>query len=124
MHKAPDAAVGKSPYNASHLQRTKLPAMKTATLPSLRVQPELREAAEAVLQEGETLSGFIETSIKESIHRRRVRAEFLARGLASRDEARRTGVYHSAKEVHEGLQQMLDEAKAEWARRTAHQASA
>ena len=29
--------------------------MKSATLPSLRVEPELREAAESVLQEGETL---------------------------------------------------------------------
>ena len=32
--------------------------MKTATFPSLRVEPELREAAESVLEEGETLSGF------------------------------------------------------------------
>ena len=55
--------------------------MKTATLPSLRVDPELREAAESVLQEGETLSGFIEASVRETIERRRTRAEFIARGL-------------------------------------------
>ena len=30
--------------------------MKTATLPSLRVEPELRQAAEAMLQQGESLS--------------------------------------------------------------------
>ena len=41
--------------------------MKTATLPSLRVEPELREAAESVLEQGETLSGFIEASVRETI---------------------------------------------------------
>ena len=59
--------------------------MKTATFPSLRVEPELREAAEAVLQEGETLSSLIETAVRETVERRRMRAEFIARGLASRD---------------------------------------
>ena len=38
--------------------------MKTATLPSLRVDPALREAAEAVLQEGETLSSFGGPSVR------------------------------------------------------------
>lgn len=81
--------------------------MKTATFPSLRVESELREAAESVLQEGETLSGFIETSVRETIERRRTRAEFIARGLVSRDEARRTGVYFAAAKVHTELGQML-----------------
>ena len=44
--------------------------MKNATLPSLRVEPELREAAESVLLAGETLSAFIETSVRETIERR------------------------------------------------------
>jgi hypothetical protein len=65
--------------------------MKTATFPSIRVEPELREAAENVLQEGETLSAFVEQSIREGIERRRLQSEFIARGIASRDEARRTG---------------------------------
>ncbi len=34
--------------------------MKTASIPSLRVEPELRRAAEAVLHEGESLSSFLE----------------------------------------------------------------
>lgn len=87
-------------------------AMKTATFPSLRVEPELREAAESVLEEGESLSSFIEASVRETIERRRTRAEFIARGLASREEARRTGVYIPAEQVHAELKQMLDEAKA------------
>jgi hypothetical protein len=84
--------------------------MKTASFPSLRVEPELREAAEGVLQDGETLSSFIETSVRETIERRRMRAEFIARGLRSRDEGKRTGVYHSAESVHSELRKMLGEA--------------
>jgi hypothetical protein len=84
--------------------------MKSATFPSLRVDPELREAAEGVLQDGETLSGFIETSVRETIERRRTRAEFIARGLVSRDEARRTGVYVAASTVHAELGKMLAKA--------------
>ena len=85
--------------------------MKTATLPSLRVEPDLRDAAESVLQDGETLSGFIEASVRESIERRRTRAEFIARGMASRDAAKRTGVYFPADQVHAELGQMLAKAK-------------
>lgn len=85
--------------------------MKTATFPSLRVEPELREAAEQSLEEGETLSAFLEQSIRESIERRRHQREFLARGLASRDEAKRTGNYRSADAVLTRLEQMLAQAK-------------
>lgn len=86
--------------------------MKTATIPSLRVEPELREAAEKVLQEGETLSSFVEASIRESIARRQMQTEFLARGLASRDRARETGRYMQADDVLARLDRMLAEAKA------------
>jgi hypothetical protein len=85
--------------------------MKTATLPSLCVAPELREADEGVLQEGETLSSLIETAVREAVERRRTRAEFIARGLASRDEAQRTGVYFSAQSVHDELRTMLATAR-------------
>lgn len=85
--------------------------MKSTTLPSLRVDPELRDAAESVLQEGETLSGLIETAVRETIQRRRTRAEFIARGLASRDEARRTGEYFDADVVHAELAEKLSNAR-------------
>jgi len=84
--------------------------MKSATFPSLRVEPSLREAAEGVLQEGETLSALIETAVRETIERRRTRAEFIARGMASRDEALRSGVYVPANVVHAELRQMLVKA--------------
>lgn len=85
--------------------------MKTATLPSLRVEPELREAAESVLQKGESLSGLMEQSLRDEVQRRRHQAEFIARGLASRDEARRTGEYFDAEQVHDELRSMLGQAK-------------
>lgn len=89
--------------------------MKTATLPSLRVDPQLRDAAQSVLEEGETLSGFIEASVRESIGRRRARAEFLARGLASREQAQASGVYFAAADVQAEMTQMLNQARAELA---------
>ncbi|KNZ34377.1 MAG: prevent-host-death protein [Methylibium sp. NZG] len=82
--------------------------MKSATFPSLRVDAELREAAESVLREGETLTSLIETAVLETIHRRRAQEEFLARGLRSSDDAKRTGVYHAAADVHAALQRRLD----------------
>ncbi|HLO62645.1 MAG TPA: YlcI/YnfO family protein [Azonexus sp.] len=85
--------------------------MKTAPFPSLRVTPELWQAAEQILQEGETLSSFVEQSIRESIERRQVRQEFIARGLRSRDDARQTGKYASAESVIERLEGMLAAAK-------------
>lgn len=86
--------------------------MKTATFPSLRVTPELRQAAEQILQEGETLSSFVEQSIRESIGRRQHQQEFITRGLRSRDEARQSGKYASADTVIGRLEQMLAGAKA------------
>jgi predicted transcriptional regulator len=86
--------------------------MKTATFPSVRVEPELREAAEHVLQEGESLSGFVEQSIRESIARRTQRSEFISRGLMSRDEARKSNDYVSAEEVVARLEKRLKAAKA------------
>ncbi len=85
--------------------------MKTASLPSLRVDPQLRDAAESVLQEGESLSSFIEASVRETIERRRIRAEFITRGLASRDDAKRTGIYYSVEDVHAQLRKSLARAK-------------
>lgn len=86
--------------------------MKTASFPSLRVEPELREAAEQSLLEGETISGFVEQAIRESIERRGHQREFVARGLASRDNAKRTGNYVAADAVMERLKGMLATAKA------------
>ena len=89
--------------------------MKTASIPSLRVDPELREAAEKVLQDGETLSNFMEQSLRLNVERRRAQHEFIARGLRARDEAKRSGNYIPAEEVLRELDRML--VKAERKRR-------
>lgn len=81
--------------------------MKTATLPSLRVEPELRQAAENVLRKGESLSGFVEAAVRTQIHRRQTRQAFIARGVAARDAARETGEYISAEEVLDELDALL-----------------
>ncbi len=88
--------------------------MKTATLPSLRVTPELRQAIEAALQEDETLSSFMKQTLRREIGRRKAQAEFIARGLAARDVAKRAGVYYSVATVRAELRDLLDatEAKA------------
>jgi predicted transcriptional regulator len=86
--------------------------MKTASMPSLRVDPELRQDAESVLRDGETLSSFMEQALRSSIQSRRVQKEFIARGLTSRDEAKRTGEYFSAEDVLVEMQDMLSQAQA------------
>ena len=85
--------------------------MKTATFPPLRTTPELRQAAEQILGEGETLSSFVEQAIRESIGRRQSQQAFIARGLHSRDEARQTGKYVSTDAVIGRLEKMLASAK-------------
>ena len=86
--------------------------MKTATFPSLRVDPELRAAAEASLEEGESISSFVEQSIRDNIERRQSQREFIARGLAAREDAKRTGTYVSSDAVLGRLEGMLAAAKA------------
>lgn len=85
--------------------------MKTATIPSVRVEPELRAEVEALLGEGETLSEFVEASVRATVLRRRDHAEFIARGLRSLDDARRTGDYVDADAVVRKLQRKLDAAR-------------
>jgi len=85
--------------------------MKTATIPSIRVEPDLRKAAEGVLHEGETLSSFMEEALRAGIRERKARQEFLARGLAARDEAKESGEYYPADEVLGELRELLEDAE-------------
>lgn len=90
---------------------------KTSTIPPLRVNEEVRAAAEAALMEGETLSGFVLEAIQFNIQRRTMQQEFVARGLAARDEARRTGRYVSADKVLAGLDKTLARTRKAAARK-------
>jgi hypothetical protein len=85
--------------------------MKTAMIPSVRIEPDFRAEVEAVLGEGETLSQFVEASVRANVERRRVQAEFIARGLRSRNKARRSGEYVGADASVAALQSKLDAAR-------------
>jgi len=85
--------------------------MKTTTIPPLRVSPELRKEAEAVLEDGESLSGFVLDAVTRSIEYRKARQEFVARGLASAEKAKKSGRYVSADRVVGKLERRLAKAK-------------
>lgn len=95
---------------ASQLQRIEA-AVKTASFPSLRVDPALRRAAEDVLQDGETLSSFVELSVRTQIRQRQEQDAFIARGLASRDKARKSDACVSSAAVVKGLKVRLAKAR-------------
>jgi predicted transcriptional regulator len=90
--------------------------MKTSTIPSLHLAPELCAAAESVLEGGETLSSFVEHSLRVQIERRQSQRAFIARGLASRNEAQRTGEYFDSDDVLDDLDAMLANAAAKAAK--------
>jgi hypothetical protein len=86
--------------------------MKTSSLPAVPVEPALRAELEAALEEGESMDEFIEEAVRERVRlRREAQAAFIARGRASLEEARRTGVYHKAEDVLNELKDMLEDAR-------------
>lgn len=92
--------------------------MKTAAIPAVRVSPELRRAAEAVLQSGETLSGFVEDAVRRNVEFRYAQKAFIERGLASGEAARKSGKYVSAAAVLGKLARRLNKARKRRAGRT------
>jgi IS5 family transposase len=66
--------------------------MKTATIPQIRVEPELRADLDSVLLPGETLTAFVEASVRNAVEFRRVQSDFAARCDASLAEFERTGI--------------------------------
>ena len=85
--------------------------MKTAAIPAVRVPPELRQAAEAVLQSGETLSGFVEDAVRRNVEFRQAQKAFIERGLASGEAAKKSGKYVSAAAVLGKLARRLGKAR-------------
>jgi Arc/MetJ-type ribon-helix-helix transcriptional regulator len=81
--------------------------MKSALIPQVRVEPELRAELEAVLQQGETLSEFVEASVRNAVEFRRVQQRFHERGQAAWEHYQSTGVSVPADEVLAKLQAKL-----------------
>lgn len=86
-------------------------SMKTTSIPSLRVSPELRKQAEDVLEQGETLSGFVLDALTRSIDYRKSRQAFIARGVSSAARAKETGKFVPADKVIGKLARKLVKAK-------------
>ena len=82
--------------------------MKSYNLFSVQIDPSLRDAVEKVLESEESLSSFVEHSIRYQVQRRNLQRAFMARGLASADEARRLSEYYSPDEVLAELDQVID----------------
>lgn len=91
--------------------------MKTATLPPLRVSPELKKSIEAVLDEGETVSAFMLHAVTHEAQVRREQRAFLRKALARSRAAERTGKYVASETVFGRLEDALKTAKRKAKRR-------
>ncbi|MDP3500075.1 MAG: YlcI/YnfO family protein [Myxococcales bacterium] len=85
--------------------------MKTATLPPIRVDPELKKTLEAVLEPGETLSSFLLQAAVKSAEVRQAQQEYVARAEARSRAAQRTGRSVPASTVYKRLDRVLMSAK-------------
>ena len=82
--------------------------MKPAVVTQIRVEPELRTQLEAVLNEGETLTDFVQASVRNAIAFRRVQTSFQARAQAASEAYHQTGVSVPVETVLKKLQSKLD----------------
>ena len=92
--------------------------MKTATLPPIRVAPDFRNELESVLEQGESLSQFVENAVRTTVARRKSQAEFVRRGIAAIEETKRVGGGVSAEVVIARLEARLAAARQAKARRS------
>ncbi|MDY0329479.1 MAG: YlcI/YnfO family protein [Thiomonas sp.] len=82
--------------------------MKSAVIPQIRVEPELRAELESVLKQGETLTDFVEATVRSAIAFRRVQNAFHERAQAASEEYHRSGAAAPVEAVLERLQGKLD----------------
>lgn len=92
--------------------------MKTATLPPIRVAPDFKLDLEGVLEQGESLSQFVENAVRTTVIRRKTQAEFIKRGIAA-IEATKKGGGIPAEVVIAKLEAKLASAKQAKAQRAA-----
>ena len=85
--------------------------MKTATLPAVRVAPEVRELVESVLKEGESLSTFIEETMKKQAQWRKEDEAFYARAAKASQNLREGGKFYTAEESIARLRAQVQRAR-------------
>jgi predicted transcriptional regulator len=98
-----------------HLQYNAI--MKTATIPPIRVAPAFRGEIESVLEQGESLSEFVENAVRQSVLKRQNQSEFVRRGMAAIEETQRLGNGIAADEVLAQLDTKLAAARMALAQR-------
>lgn len=85
--------------------------MKTATLPPIRVAPDFRLELEGVLEQGESLSQFVENAVRNTVAKRKNQAEFVRRGIVAIEATKRDGSGIPAAVVIAKLETKLADAK-------------
>ena len=80
----------------------------SAVIPQIHVEPELRAELEAGLRHGETLTDFVEATVRNAIAFRRVQTSFHARAQAASEAYHQTGVSVPVEAVLKRLQSKLD----------------
>jgi hypothetical protein len=82
--------------------------MKSATLPAVRIAPELKHELQAVLGDTETLSAFVEKAVRDAVNFRRTQMEFLARGEQAWQQYQKHGQSRPADTAFDDIQQRID----------------
>lgn len=91
--------------------------MKTASFLPSRIQSDFRQEIEGVLEDGETLSQFVEGAVRREVDKRKYQAEFVRRGIAAIRVTQRTGNGVLASEVLSRLDARLLAARQALAQR-------
>jgi hypothetical protein len=82
--------------------------MKAAVIPKICVEPELRAERDAVLKRGETLTEFVEVTVRNAIAFRRMQTELHVLAQAASEAYHRTGASRPVDAVLDKLQAKLD----------------
>lgn len=85
--------------------------MKSTSLPPVRVDAEFRAQAESVLYEGESLTGFIEATVRRAVEHRRIQSAFEARARESLRKYKLTGTSHSVDEVFDEIEAKIQKRR-------------
>ena len=91
--------------------------MKTATLPPIRVAPDFRLELEGVLEQGESMSQFVENAVRTTVAKRKNQAEFIRRGMVAIEATKRDGSGVPADQVIAKLEAKLADARQVLAQR-------
>lgn len=85
--------------------------MRTATLPAVRVSPDTRSLIESVLREGETLSTFIEETVKKHAAWRKEDEVFHARAALASKRLAEGGQFFTPEESIARLRAQVQRAR-------------